>query len=69
MTILFRWRTAIIAAVAFVACLLISHQTKDTTGVEGALSWLTFIGMWIAIAIFAVAIAGATIQGARRTRH
>jgi hypothetical protein len=69
MTTLFNWRTSLIAVVAFAVCLLISHQTKDTSGAEGAVSWVTFVGTWIALVVALLAGAGATVNGLRRARH
>jgi uncharacterized membrane protein YhdT len=67
MTAIFRWRVALVVAIAFVACLLISRATKDTKGLEGAVSWVTFTGMWLAIPVLIIIIIGTTIRTLRRT--
>lgn len=66
MSTLFRWRTALTVAIVFVACLLISHATKDTKGLEGAVSWIAFTGMWLAIPIFLIIIIGTAVRIQRR---
>jgi hypothetical protein len=66
MTALFRWRIALIVAIIFVACLLISGATKDTKGFEGAVSWVTFTGMWSTLPVFLIIIIGTAIRTLRR---
>lgn len=66
MTAVFRWRIALIVAIAFVACLLISGATKDSKGLEGAVSWVTFTGMWLALPIFLIIVIGTAIRALHR---
>lgn len=66
MTAVFRWRVALVVAIVFVGCLLISGATKDTKGFEGAVSWVTFTGMWLAIPVFLFVIVGTAIRNLRR---
>jgi uncharacterized membrane protein len=67
MTAVFKWRVALVVAIGFVGCLLISGATKDTKGFEGAVSWVTFTGMWLAVPVFLIIVIGAAIRTLRQT--
>jgi hypothetical protein len=54
----FRPRTLLVLAVLSLLCLAISGPTKDTSGLEGAVSWITFVGLWVGLVGLVVVAAG-----------
>jgi hypothetical protein len=63
---LLRPRTLGLLLILVVVCFAISAPTKDKPGVEGAISWLTFLGSWVGLVAALAVAAGLLIQRARR---
>lgn len=66
MSAVLRPRTLLVLIPFLAVCLLISTPTKDTSGVEGAVSWVTFAGFWLALPItllLAVVLVGRRLAG------
>jgi hypothetical protein len=47
-------RPAILIALAIwcAVCLVVAGPTKDKGGLEGAISWVTFVGFWAGLVAF-----------------
>lgn len=65
-----RTRTLLQALAALVVlavlCELVAHATKDKHGLAGAVSWITFIGSWVAVIaalVMVVLIAVSLVRG------
>jgi hypothetical protein len=55
-----RLRTLVGLAVVAALCLFVAGPTKDTSGAEGAVSWIAFVGFWAAL-VAAVVVAAALL--------